>query len=519
MARVEYEPVGFDCLAQGCTGQVWVTNQSHLHWYHTHSDGERPGGPYKLCPECDQRVQTVTVRCLNEDTGEPGDHGCIGDGSIHLHSHDPKTAFWYVMNGCLERPRMYPYCAPCKSGVVYTGQCRNRGCRGDGVLRCTGDEKQGLLFLARTRQDASFWPPRNCQACRDFIDSLKDHAAHCSCCGHNWLWSQGRQIMLVRNEPRVAFVVPDLCPGCLGLTAEERASMARRASAEVARRHFSRELRKSMRTEKGREQLCMSSRARFVEAARSLYRAPDRHSIDPAVKATALTRVARIGGDKATEELRRSLEAVGTDAGRISAMLANAAITDDQARKLVTALGKLAAGGQFPKAFSERLKVRGGLRMTTGLAGTASATPAIAQAAAYELHAAASIAGNKAFPFPFAKAEIASFHYRFQHNRYGSGAKLRSYEGDIVVRHRALDGDTTFVDFKHSLGKNPTVTTDELERIYHGLARGEIDRAVIVSNRPLASQKAVDSCNERIRDLNQRCGQNIPQIRTFVQPW
>lgn len=160
--------------------------------------------------------------------------------------------------------------------------------------------------------------------------------------------------------------------------------------------------------------------------------------------------------------------------------------------------------------------------MDTGLARTGSTVPKIAKAAAYEIHATASIVDNARFPYPFSKAQIASFHYRFQHNRYGSVSGRRSYEGDIVIQHGTLlNQATTFVDFKHSTVGRPSVTRDELERIYHGLARGEIDRAVIVSNAPLSSTEAIAKVNERIRALNRerQYGEDIETIRTFVQPW
>jgi hypothetical protein len=168
------------------------------------------------------------------------------------------------------------------------------------------------------------------------------------------------------------------------------------------------------------------------------------------------------------------------------------------------------------------MKVSGGIRMDTGLARTGSTTPRIAQAAAYEIHAAASIADNSRFPYPFSKGQIATFHYRFQHNRYGSESDRRSYEGDIVIHHGTF-GPTTFVDFKHSTTGMPYVTNDELVRIYHGLERDEIGRAVIVSNAPLTStsMRAVTEMNDRIEALNRdrEWGDSIDPIRTFVQPW
>ena len=327
--------------------------------------------------------------------------------------------------------------------------------------------------------------------------------------------------MLVRNEPRSAFVQPDLCNACLALGADERRAIQRRALSQEKQRVVRRAMHEAVQSIEGRAALRQTSRDRFLTVARTMFATPDRHAISEKVKAAAVTRIARLGGDQATEELRSALEAVGTDAGRIAAMLANGAITDDQARMVARALAKLAKGNEFPKAFAERMRVRGGLPMTTGLAATASATPRIARAAAYEIHAAASIADNKTFPYPFRKGQIASFHYRFQHNRYGSVSTKQSYEGDIVIQHERLLQPplTTFVDFKHSITGKPFVTPDELERIFHGLARGEIDRAVIVSSHPLSSLRPIEEVNERIRMLNHIEGDNIPPILTFVQRW
>lgn len=522
LAYEEYDPVAFPCLAEGCDGRVWVTNQKALRWYHNHSGGQRPRGRgLDRCVACEAKIRTVTVPCRNEDTGVPGDRRCIGDGNIRLYDQNQKAAVWYVMNGCRERPVMYPYCDRCRDGILFTGPCRNRGCRGDGTVRCPGHEKKTLVERAKETGDASWWPPRNCQPCREFIANLDDVALTCLCCRRPWRWSRGRQIWLLQNEPRSAFVRPELCDACLALGDDERKSLRRRAFGEEKQRAVRRVLREAVQSIDGRQALRATSRVRFLEAARTLFRAPDRHTIDERVKAAALTRIARLGGDEATEEFRKAVGAVGSDAGRIGAMLANGAITDDQTRKVSRALAKLASGGEFPKAFSERLKVPGGLRMTTGLAGTASTVPRIAQAAAYEIHATAAIVGNRAFPYPFSKSEIATFHYRFQHNLYRSASGIRSFEGDIVIQHGTLltQGPTTSVDFKHSMTGKPFVTSDELERLFDGLTHGVIDRAVIVSNAPLTSLSLVAEVNERIRAHNRQSDDDIPPIRTFVQAW
>lgn len=519
MAYVEYSPVSFPCLAEGCTGSAWVTAQGTLHWYHQHSGGERPRG-HDRCDACESAVRTATVSCLNEPTGEPGDRGCIGDGTILLYDVSRGTAVWYVMHGQSERPRMYPYCDVCRHGVVFSGPCRNVGCRGDSTVRCSGDDKQGLIFLARKERDASFWPPRNCALCRDFIKSLSDRALACTCCRRAWRWSEGRQIMLVRTESRSAFKAPELCALCLSLTPEERRAAGRTALGEQKARDARHALIEAAKTEAGRAALRRTGRARFLAAAQTLFRAPDRHGIEDRVKEAALTRIARLRGKDALDELCVSLEATGTDAGRIAALLANPAIRDDQAERVLEALAKLSVDGKFPSAFAERLKVRGGLGMTTALAGTASRTPKVAQAAAYEIHAAAQIANNAKFPYPFGKHEIACFHYRFQHNRYGSASTKRSYEGDIVIQHEKT-GLKTFVDFKHSTIGKPSATDDNLERIFHGLSRGEIDNAVIVSNAPLdsGSMKKIAGVNQRIRALNREMEDEIPAIRTHVEGW
>lgn len=353
LAYEEYDPEAFPCLAVGCDGRVWVTNQKTLHWYHNFSGGERPRGSGLVrCEACEAKILTATGPCRNEDTGVPGDHGCIGDGQIRLYDQNPKTAVWYVMNGCQERPIMHPYCDRCRDGIVFTGPCRNRGCRGDGTVRCLGHAKKSLLERAKETGESSWWPPRNCQPCREFIDSLRDLAPTCSCCKRSWRWREERQIMLVRNELRSAFVQPEHCDGCLALGDDERKAMRRRALGEEKRRAVRRTLREAVRSVDGRQALRETSRVRFFEAARTLFRAPDRHTIDETVKAAALTRIARLGGNEATDEFRKAVGAVGSDAGRIAAMLANVAITDNQARKVTRALARLAAGGEFPKEAS-----------------------------------------------------------------------------------------------------------------------------------------------------------------------
>lgn len=516
--REPLPPEWFSCEADGCSGQVLVTDQAKL-GYHRKTGVEPTGRG--LCRECETKVRMVTIPCCNKSTGVEGDGACLGDGMIHLYERNEKAAYWYVKKGCSTRPSMHPYCDVCRRGIVFRASCRNQGCRGDGTLHLTGDQKYGLVKQRDETGEQSWWPPKNCEACRAFRSSLRDRALTCGCCKRPWLWTAKKQEVLLITEPRSHLdQPPTYCPACQALSQEDRKELHRRTQGEERRRLARREIRALVRTTEGREALRRTSRDRFLTAAHSMFRAPDRSAVSERMKAAALTRVDRVGGQEGTESLRKALDARGTDAGRIASMLANHAIRDDQAKKVTRALGKLAAGGRFPPGFSERLKVRGGLGMTTGLAGAASTVPRIAQASAYEVHAAAEIADNPRFPYPFSKDEIATFHYRFQHNRYCSMSGKRSFEGDIVIQHREVDGYVnTFVDFKHSVSGRPSITRDELERIFTGLTHGVIDRAVIVSNRPLASQNLIDEFNGRLDEHNRQHSGRLPSIRTFVQGW
>lgn len=321
--------------------------------------------------------------------------------------------------------------------------------------------------------------------------------------------------MLVRNEPKDQFKIPEMCFICLSLSGDMRREVRRHVGAERRQREKKREFRESLRTPKGKAQIKSLRGESFLRAASRFFQAPDPQKVSSDVKVAALKRVREYGGESAIKELSDALNARDTDAGKIARALANPAITNSQATKLAQSLGKLAAGGQFPAGLMNRIHVDGAIGMSTGFAGINSSTPRIAQAAAYEIYAAATIADNPNFPVPFTKFDIESFHYRFQHNRYDSVSNKESYEADIIT------SNSTFIDFKHSMTGNPYVTKDNLMRIMDGLMRGEIERAIIVSSASLtvSSQSLIADVNRAITEHNVREGDNVPPIQTYVQEW
>jgi len=235
-----------------------------------------------------------------------------------------------------------------------------------------------------------------------------------------------------------------------------------------------------------------------------------------------------LGGEKTVKQLDNALLAKNVDAGILARSIANPHLMEMQAYKLLEALDRLSAGREFPPALMQRMKVQGALRMTTGMAGTGSTRPELAQAAAYEVYASAALIRNPRFPIYFKKEEIASYHYRFQHNRIFSKSETRSFEGDVVISQKTADGtfEQTFIDFKHTMPerhptRRPDVSADQLERIEKGLMRGVVDRAIFVSNRKLnaASEERVAAVNRRIAEHNAIESSDIPLIETFVQPW
>lgn len=522
MPYEEYPPEHFPCMVPGCHNSVVVTDQRTLHWYHTFSGGERPKG-YDICDGCEALIPVLTVECLNRPYVS-GDSGCIGNGHINLmEEHGRGTAYWYLMNGRRERPRMYPYCHACKHGIVYRAPCRNVGCRGDGQIRCVGDTKQGLVYLTQLKGE-SFWPVKNCDDCREFIGSLKDATSQCLCCLKHWVFSAGRQIMLVRNEKRERFKIPELCDGCASLSDEQRKAMKRLAASYRRQREMRRVLKRQLASEEGRKALRHTKTETFLRAAKRFIRAPDPSQVDRVTKIAALERVSRYGGQEAVEALERALRTPGVDVATLTRALSNPALTDQQSHRLAEALGKLSLGDKYPPGLME--KPRGDLPMTRALSGLTSLTPKIAQAAAYEIHAAAAIINNTLFPIKFQNHEIATFHYRFQHNRIDSAAKQKTYEADMVIRQEIgtlypREYKDTYIDFKHSMTNTPYVTKEGVERVVNGLLRGEIDQAIYVSSAQLTRDSLVliAKANHKLASMGAEQGEEYAPIRTYIQKW
>lgn len=432
------------------------------------------------------------------------------------------TAYWFLMHGQDERPRMYPYCSTCKTGIVYVSKCRNIGCRGDGVLRCTGDQKQGLLFMG-TQKGEVFWPPKQCNTCREFIKELTDQPTQCKVCLKYWVFGKDRQRFLVIEKPISEFRIPERCDGCAALTEDQIKEVKRLALSQARSRQKKRELEQALKTTFGRHSLRRLVRESFVRAASRFFRAPGIEQLEKAIMASAMSRISKSDERHIGEAFKAALKAVGVEQTKVTRLLANPAITDHQAARVADALGKLGKDGVLPPGIIGRMThQKNALGMTTAMAGTQSSKPAIAQAAAYEIHAAAAIVGNPKFPVQFQKSQIATFHYRFRHNKYGSGSKDRSFEGDIVVQQKRGDSfKNTFVDFKHSIHGRPEVTANNIEKVLGGLTHGLVDEAVFVSSGELtiASHGRISDANRRIAQINAEDGGNIPLIKTFVQPW
>lgn len=520
MAYTEYSPEFFECTVPGCNNSVVVTDQKTLHWCN-HHPGERPKG-YDICDSCEALLPTLSVKCLNKALCD-GDHECIGNGRINLMQERGRgTAYWFLMNGQTERPQMYPYCSVCKTGIVYANKCRNVGCRGDGSLLCTGDKKQGLLFMG-TQKGETFWPPKQCDACREFIKELTDQPTQCKVCLKYWVFGKDRQRFLVIEKPVSEFRIPERCDGCAALTEDQIKEVKRLALSQARSRQKKRELEQALKTTFGRRSLRKLVRESFVRAASRFFREPGVEQLEKAIMAKAISRLSKSDEPYIGEAFKSALKAVGKEQTKITRLLANPAITDHQTAQVAKALGKLGKDGVLPPGIVGRMThQKGALGMTTAMAGTQSSKPAIAQAAAYEIHAAAAIVGNAKFPVKFEKHQIATFHYRFRHNKYGSGSKDRSFEGDIVVQQKQGDSfKNTFVDFKHSIHGRPEVTANNLEKVLGGLTHGLIQEAVFVSSGELtiASHGRVADANRRIAQINAEDGGNIPLIKTFVQPW
>lgn len=528
MAYVEYDPETFQCLADGCHREVVVFDQRTLHWYNNHGGGERPKG-HEFCDECLATLGGLSVECLNR-AYVVGDSGCLGDGSIYLvDEYGERAARWYLINRP-RRPKVEDFCTVCKRGIVYEAACRNVGCRGDGRLRYTGKGKQDILFVARQQIQPSEagWPPRQCLACREFMGQLQDQPTQCMCCQRHWVFTAGRQRMLVRNEPRERFKISELCDLCSVLTNEERQQVRRQALIERRQTETRRKLESEVSRRTGIARLEKVHRDTLQRTAARFFRAPDPQAIEKTIKRRALQLTGEIGGEPLVNKLDMALFAKNVDAGVLARAIANPQLEEVQRYRLVEALGRLADGQEFPPALMQRIKVRGGLRMTTGMAGTGSARIELAQAAAYEVYASAAIIENPEFPIHFLKRDIASYHYRFQHNRIFSASETSTFEGDIVVQKRSPEGmlEQTLIDFKHTMRQEkqfrwPEVHDDQLARIETGLRRGIIDRAIFVSNRTLSdvSLERIARVNRRLAQHNSEEGDDIPLIETFVRPW
>lgn len=396
MAYQEYSPEVFTCTVPGCDNDVVVTDQGTLHWCNNHS-GERPGG-YDICDSCRALLPTLSVKCLNKPEFV-GDGGCIGNGRINLMQECGKgTAFWFLMNGQDERPKMYPYCSVCKTGIVYVSKCRNVGCRGDGVLRCTGDWKSRLLY-AGSMQGEAFWPPKQCDTCREFIKELTDQPTQCKVCLKYWVFGKERQKFLVKDKPVSEFRIPERCDGCASLTEDQIKEVKRLALSQARCRQKKRELEQALKTTFGRHSLRRLVRESFVRAASRFFRAPGIEQLEKAIMASAMSRISKSDERYIGEAFKTALKAVGLEQTKVTRLLANPAITDRQAARVAEALGKLGKDGVLPPGIIGRMThQKNALGMTTAMAGTQSSKPAIAQAAAYEIHAAAAIVGNHRLP-------------------------------------------------------------------------------------------------------------------------
>lgn len=508
MAYVEYSPEYFPCRVPGCGNSVIVTDQSTLHWYHTYSGGERPKG-YDICADCEALLPTLSVDCLNRPLCED-DSGCIGNGRINLMSEcGHNTAWWYLLSGMGERPKFYLYCQTCKGGVVYTAPCRNVGCRGDHQIRCTGNTKQGLVLLTQQRGEA-FWPVKNCDECREFIDSLHDVATQCKCCFKHWVFSAGRQIMLVRNESRDRFKVPDFCDGCLSLSEDQRKEIRQSAAAALKQREARRILKAQLASKEGRAALHQTKKETFLRVARRFIQAPDSAQVETKVKMAALSRISQHGGEETVTALHHALNTRGVNAGIVARGLANPSIKPHQAVQLAKSLAILGRNGQFPAGLIERC-----------ISGIGAKSPERAQAAAYEICASTLIMSNPHFPIKFSTGDIV-FHYKFLHNRrYERDIDTskfrfteRTCEGDIVLKNV-----NALIEFKHSVNGTPSINAGEVQRIEGLLRHGQIDQAIVVSSHELKGKRLIAQANQRIAQYNADHGWDVPLIKTFTQEW
>lgn len=137
-------------------------------------------------------------------------------GDIYL---TPGAAMYRKRAGGSYVPRR-EYCNSCLNEVVFSGKCRNTGCKsvgGLGVVEATFGEQ-----LSYAENNLTF-PPNNCPVCRKAIKAFKQRQEvrpTCRLCKRSFRVTYGVMIMTLKNEEHCE--TPKECLRCRGLSPDDR---------------------------------------------------------------------------------------------------------------------------------------------------------------------------------------------------------------------------------------------------------------------------------------------------------
>lgn len=136
-------------------------------------------------------------------------------GPIYL---TPGAAMFRKTQGESYKP--HEYCADCLDAVVFSGPCRNSGCKSIGGTNEVEATFRDQLFY-ETRQFT--FPPNNCSTCRKAIKLFKKRKEIrpvCTLCVKPFRVTDGVMIMMLKNESKCE--TPKVCVRCRALGPDER---------------------------------------------------------------------------------------------------------------------------------------------------------------------------------------------------------------------------------------------------------------------------------------------------------
>ena len=117
----------------------------------------------------------------------------------------------------------HEYCSNCLDAIVFSGPCRNAGCKSIGGSNEVEATLRDQLFY-ETRQFT--FPPNNCSTCRKAIKAFKKRKEVrpvCTLCVKPFRVTDGVMIMMLKNESKCE--TPKVCVRCRALGPDERRRM------------------------------------------------------------------------------------------------------------------------------------------------------------------------------------------------------------------------------------------------------------------------------------------------------